>query len=50
MTNWKRKSDTYVAIYSKMREEREQLLEDLTKEVRELKGLVEFLCKKVFEE
>ena len=49
MTNWKRKSDTYVAIYSKMREEREQLLEDLVIEVRELRGMIEFLCKKVFE-
>ena len=50
MTNWKRKSDTYIAIYGKMREEREQLLEDLVKEVRELRGMVEFLCKKLFEE
>ena len=49
MTNWKRKSDTYVAIYTKMREEREQELQDLRKEVRELKGMVEFHCKKVFE-
>ena len=49
MTNWKRKSDTYFAIYSKMREEREQLLEDLVIEVRELRGMIEFLCKKVFE-
>ena len=49
MNNWKRKSDTYVAIYSKMREEREQLLEDLVIEARELRGMIEFLCKKVFE-
>jgi archaellum component FlaC len=49
MTNWKRKSDTYVAIYTKMREEREHEIQDLRKEVRELKGMVEFLCKKVFE-
>jgi hypothetical protein len=32
-----------------MREEREQLLEDLVIEVRELRGMIEFLCKKVFE-
>ena len=45
----KRKSDTYIAIYKKYREEREEELIDLRAEVRELKRLVEFLCKKVFE-
>lgn len=43
------KSDTYIAIYNKYREEREQELIDLKSEVRALKRMVEFLCKKVFE-
>ncbi len=45
----KRQSDTYIAIYKKYREEREQELIDLRSEVRELKRMIEFLCKKVFE-
>ena len=49
MNNWKRKSDTYIAIYNKMKDEREQELIDLRSEVRALKRMVEFLCKKVFE-
>ena len=45
----KRKSDTYIAIYKKYKEERELELIDLRAEVRELKRMIEFLCKKVFE-
>jgi len=45
----KRKSDTYIAIYKKYREERELELIDLRAEVRELKRMIEFLCKEVFE-
>ncbi len=43
------KSDTYQNIYSKYREDRMQEVIELKREVRELKQLVEFLCKKVFE-
>jgi hypothetical protein len=45
----KRKSDTYIAIYKEYRKERELELIDLRAEVRELKRMIEFLCKKVFE-
>ena len=45
----KRKSDTYIAIYKKYREDREKELSVLAGEVRELKRMVEFLCQKVFE-
>ena len=45
----KRQTDTYIAIYNKYRQEREQELIDLRAEVRELKRMIEFLCKKVFE-
>lgn len=45
----KRKSDTYIAIYNKYREEREQEIIDLKNEVRAVKRLVEFIAKKVFE-
>ncbi len=43
------KSDTYIAIYNKYREEREQEIVDLKKELHQVKRLVEFLAKKVFE-
>lgn len=43
------KSDTYQNIYSKYREDRLKEVIELKKEVRELKQIVEFLCKKVFE-
>jgi hypothetical protein len=43
------KSDTYIAIYNKYREEREQEIIDLKNELRQVKRLVEFLAKKVFE-
>ena len=43
------KSDTYIAIYNKYREEREQEIVDLKNELRQVKRLVEFLAKKVFE-
>lgn len=49
MNNWKRKSDTYIAIYNKMQEERLEEVLELKSEVRALKRMVEFLCKKVFE-
>ena len=45
----KYKSDTYQKIYAKYREERMTEVIELKREVRELKQLVEFLCKKVFE-
>ena len=43
------KSDTYIAIYNKYREEREREIIDLKNELRQVKRLVEFLAKKVFE-
>ena len=43
------KSDTYISIYNKYREEREQEIVDLKNELRQVKRLVEFLAKKVFE-
>lgn len=43
------KSDTYIAIYNKYREEREQEIVDLKNELRQVKRLVEFIAKKVFE-
>lgn len=43
------KSDTYIAIYNKYREEREKEIVDLKNELRQVKRLVEFLAKKVFE-
>jgi len=43
------KSDTYIAIYNKYREEREQEIIDLKNELHQVKRLVEFLAKKVFE-
>ena len=43
------KSDTYIAIYNKYREEREQEIIDLKNELYQVKRLVEFLAKKVFE-
>ena len=45
----KYKSDTYQKVYAKYREDRMTELIELKKEVRELKQLVEFLCKKVFD-
>jgi len=43
------KSDTYTSIYSKYRTTQDERISKLSNEVRELKQLVEFLCKKVFE-
>lgn len=43
------KSDTYIAIYNKYREEREKEIVDLKNELRQVKRLVEFIAKKVFE-
>ena len=45
----KNRSDKYISIYTKYREDREKELSDLRKEVYEVKRLVEYLCKKVFE-
>ena len=44
------KADTYVNKYAKYREDRMKEVVELKREVRELKQLVEFLCKKVFED
>jgi len=46
----RRQTDTFIKIYDKYREDRMQEVLDLKKEVRELKQIVEFLCKKVFED
>jgi len=43
------RSDTYVAIYSKYRTAQDEKISKLTKEVRELTRMVEYLAKKVFE-
>jgi hypothetical protein len=43
------RSDTYVKIYNKMREDRLQEIIELKREVNDLKRMVEFLCKKVFD-
>ena len=45
----RRQSDNYVAIYSKYRDKQDEKISELTKEVRALHRMVEFLCKKVFE-
>ena len=43
------RSDTYINIYNKMREDRLQEIIELKREVNDLKRMVEYLCKKVFE-
>ena len=44
------KSDTYVKIYNKYRDEQDKKIADLQTEVRALTRMVEYLAKKVFED
>jgi hypothetical protein len=46
----RRQSDTYIKIYNQYREDRSKEVLELKREVRELKQMVEFLCKTVFKD
>jgi len=43
------KSDTYVKIYNKYRDDQDKKISELQTEVRALTRMVEYLAKKVFE-
>ena len=45
----KNKSETYVKIYNKYRDEQDKKISDLQTEVRALTRMVEYLAKKVME-
>ena len=46
----RRQSDTYIKIYNEYRKDRLNEVLELKREVRELKQMVEFLCKTVFKD
>ena len=45
----KRKSDTYIQIYAKYRQDRELEISELKHRVRDLERLLELIAHKVFE-
>lgn len=45
----KNKSETYVKIYNKYRDEQDKKIAGLTAQVRDLTRMVEYLAKKVLE-